>query len=309
MLTLGLMFGAITVGGIFWMYSEGLPSHESLAQYTPPTISRIYSGEGRVIDEFAQERRLFVPIEDVPDLVKFAFVSAEDKHFFTHKGYDVTGMVAAALEAVRSGGRNARGASTITQQVMKNFLLDGSRSVERKVKEIILATRLEQTLSKDKILELYMNEIFLGQNSYGVAAAAQTYFNKPLDQLSAAENVAKDVAKGFRKAAKTFAARATTAHVGVHAGMAVLVVRGALWGVGEHLVGLFGLFELFLGLDRVTFLVAVRVELHRQFAISLFDVFVGSVFGNTQNVVVVAFGHGFLDGSKQNNRVGLQTRA
>ncbi len=187
MLTLGLMFGAITVGGIFWMYSEGLPSHESLAQYTPPTISRIYSGEGRVIDEFAQERRLFVPIEDVPELVKFAFVSAEDKHFFTHKGYDVTGMMAAGLEAIRSGGRNARGASTITQQVMKNFLLDGSRSVERKVKEIILATRLEQTLSKDKILELYMNEIFLGQNSYGVAAAAQTYFNKSLDQLNAAE--------------------------------------------------------------------------------------------------------------------------
>ena len=186
-ITLGLLFGAITVGGIFWMYSEGLPSHESLAQYTPPTISRIYSGEGRVIDEFAQERRLFVPIEDVPDLVKFAFVSAEDKHFFTHKGYDVTGMVAAGLEAIRSGGRNARGASTITQQVMKNFLLDGSRSVERKVKEIILATRLEQTLSKDKILELYLNEIFLGQNSYGVAAAAQTYFNKSLDQLSPAE--------------------------------------------------------------------------------------------------------------------------
>ena len=186
-ITLGLLFGAITVGGIFWMYSEGLPSHESLAQYTPPTISRIYSGEGRVIDEFAQERRLFVPIEDIPDLVKFAFVSAEDKHFFTHKGYDVTGMMAAGLEAVRSGGKNARGASTITQQVMKNFLLDGSRSVERKVKEIILATRLEQTLSKDKILELYMNEIFLGQNSYGVAAAAQTYFNKSLDQLSPAE--------------------------------------------------------------------------------------------------------------------------
>ena len=185
--TLGLLFGAITVGGVFWMYSEGLPSHESLAQYTPPTISRIYSGEGRVIDEFAQERRLFVPIEDVPDLVKFAFVSAEDKHFFTHKGYDVTGMVAAGLEAVRSGGKNARGASTITQQVMKNFLLDGSRSVERKVKEIILASRLEKTLSKDKILELYLNEIDLGFRSFGVAAAAQTYYNKTLDQLDPAE--------------------------------------------------------------------------------------------------------------------------
>lgn len=185
--TLGLLFGALSVGAIFWMYSADLPSHESLAQYTPPTISRIYSGEGKIIDEFAQERRLFVPIEDMPDLVKHAFVSAEDKHFYTHKGYDVTGMVAAFRDAVVSRGANMRGASTITQQVMKNFLLDGSRSIERKVKEIILASRLEETLSKDKILELYLNEIFLGQNSYGVAAAAQTYFNKSLDQLTPAE--------------------------------------------------------------------------------------------------------------------------
>lgn len=186
-ITLGLLFGALTIGAVFWMYSADLPSHESLAQYTPPTISRIYSGEGRIIDEFAQERRLFVPIEDIPDLVKNAFVSAEDKHFYTHKGYDVTSMVSALRDAIVSRGSNVRGASTITQQVMKNFLLDGSRSVERKVKEIILASRLEETLSKDKILELYLNEIFLGQNSYGVAAAAQTYFNKTLDQLSPAE--------------------------------------------------------------------------------------------------------------------------
>ena len=186
-ITLGLLFGALTIGAVFWMYSSDLPSHESLAQYTPPTISRIYSGEGRIIDEFAQERRLFVPIEDIPDLVKHAFVSAEDKHFYTHKGYDVTSMISALRDAIVSRGSNVRGASTITQQVMKNFLLDGSRSVERKVKEIILASRLEQTLSKDKILELYLNEIFLGQNSYGVAAAAQTYFNKTLDQLSPAE--------------------------------------------------------------------------------------------------------------------------
>ena len=183
-ITLGLLFGALTIGGIFWMYSEGLPSHDSLAQYTPPTISRIYSGEGRIIDEFAQERRLFVPIEDIPELVQHAFVSAEDKHFYTHKGYDVTGMVAAFRDAIVSRGANVRGASTITQQVMKNFLLDGSRNVERKVKEIILASRLEETLSKDKILELYLNEIFLGQNSYGVAAAAQTYFNKSLEDLA-----------------------------------------------------------------------------------------------------------------------------
>ena len=183
-LTLGLIFAALTVGGIFYMYSRDLPSHESLAQYTPPTISRIYSGEGQIIDEFAQERRLFVAGEDIPDLVKHAFVSAEDKNFYTHHGYDTRSMLAAFVEAVQSRGASMRGASTITQQVMKNFLLDGSRSVERKIKEIILATRLEATLSKDKILELYLNEIFLGKNSYGVAAAAQTYFNKPLTELA-----------------------------------------------------------------------------------------------------------------------------
>lgn len=183
-LTLGLIFAALTLGGIFYMYSRDLPSHENLAQYTPATISRIYSGEGRIIDEFAQERRLFVASEDIPDLVKQAFISAEDKNFYHHHGYDTRGMVAALIEAVKSRGESMRGASTITQQVMKNFLLDGSRSVERKIKEIILATRLEQTLSKDKILELYLNEIFLGKNSYGVAAAAQTYFNKPLSDLA-----------------------------------------------------------------------------------------------------------------------------
>ena len=184
MVTLGLVFAALTLGGIFYMYSRDLPSHENLAQYTPATISRIYSGEGRIIDEFAQERRLFVASEDIPDLVKQAFISAEDKNFYRHHGYDTRGMIAALIEAVQSRGESMRGASTITQQVMKNFLLDGSRSVERKIKEIILATRLEQTLSKDKILELYLNEIFLGQNSYGVAAAAQTYFNKPLTDLA-----------------------------------------------------------------------------------------------------------------------------
>ncbi len=181
---MGVLFAALTIGGIFYMYANDLPSHERLAQYTPPTISRIYNDQGRIIDEFAQERRLFVPIEDIPDLVKQAFISAEDKHFYTHKGYDVSGMLGALRDAVLSRGRNVRGASTITQQVMKNFLLSGDRTGERKIKEIILATRLEETLSKDKILELYLNEIFLGQNSYGVAAAAQTYFNKSLDDLT-----------------------------------------------------------------------------------------------------------------------------
>ncbi len=183
-ITVGLIFAALTMGGIFYMYSRDLPSHENLAQYSPATISRIYSGEGRIIDEFAEERRLFVASGDIPDLVKNAFISAEDKNFYTHNGYDARGILAALIEGARTRGSNMRGASTITQQVAKNLLLDGSRSVERKIKEIILATRLERALSKDRILELYLNEIFLGKNSYGVAAAAQTYFNKSLSELA-----------------------------------------------------------------------------------------------------------------------------
>ena len=184
MLTLGLMMLALSVGAVLWMYGRDLPSYESLAQYTPPTISRIYSGEGRIIDEFAQERRLFTPAEEIPDLVKQAFISAEDKNFYQHQGYDPRGMAAAFVDAVRTRGRDVRGASTITQQVMKNFLLSGDRQAERKIKEIILANRVEGALSKEKILELYLNEIFLGQNSYGVTAAAQTYFNKTLSELA-----------------------------------------------------------------------------------------------------------------------------
>nr|WP_166581050.1 PBP1A family penicillin-binding protein [Rubellimicrobium sp. CFH 75288] len=186
MLTLSLALAAVSLGAVFAMYGRDLPSYEALSQYSPPTISRVYSAEGRIIDEFAHERRLFTPVEDIPDLVRFAFISAEDQNFYSHPGFDLRGMASAVLDWARSGGR-MRGASTITQQVMKNFLLDGSRTAERKVKEIILAVRIEQAMSKDRILELYLNEIFLGQNSYGVTAAAQTYFNKPLTELSAGE--------------------------------------------------------------------------------------------------------------------------
>ncbi|MGP6086237.1 penicillin-binding protein 1A [Antarctobacter jejuensis] len=182
--TMGIAMIALTIGAVFWMYGRDLPSHDHLAQYTPPTISRIYSTEGQVIDEFAQERRLFTPAAQIPDLVKNAFISAEDKNFYSHQGYDLRGIAAAGVQAVQSGGRDLRGASTITQQVMKNFLLSGDRKAERKIKEIILASRVEGALSKEKILELYLNEIFLGQNAYGVTAAAQVYFNKTLAELA-----------------------------------------------------------------------------------------------------------------------------
>lgn len=184
-ITTAVVMIALAAGAIFWMYGRELPNHEQLAQYAPQTISRIYSGEGRMIDEFARERRIFVPIDDVPETLKQAFISAEDKNFYTHKGFDARSMAAAAFDALK--GERLRGASTIPQQVVKNFLLSSDRSAERKIKELILSVRLENTLSKEKILELYLNEIYLGQNSYGVAAAAQTYFNKTLSELSPAE--------------------------------------------------------------------------------------------------------------------------
>ncbi|MEO0914064.1 MAG: transglycosylase domain-containing protein, partial [Pseudomonadota bacterium] len=184
-LTLGFVMAAVCLAGIFMYYGKDLPDHEQLAQYSPATISRVYSAGGLVMDEFAQERRIYTPVDEIPVMIKQAFISAEDKNFYHHPGYDLRGIVAAAVDAAR-GGR-LRGASTITQQVMKNFLLDGGRSAERKIKEIILAVRLENTLEKEDILGLYLNEIFLGQNSYGVTAAAQTYFAKTLEELTPAE--------------------------------------------------------------------------------------------------------------------------
>ena len=184
LVTMSTIVCGLSLGGIFWVYGRDLPSHKFLAQYKPPTISRIYSAEGKIIDEFAKERRLFTPANEIPSLIKHAFISAEDKNFYNHPGYDLRGILSALVDAIQSRGKRIRGASTITQQVMKNFLLDGSRRAERKVKEIILATRIEGSLSKEQILELYLNEIFLGQNSYGVTAASQTYFNKTLDELA-----------------------------------------------------------------------------------------------------------------------------
>ena len=186
-ITMSMIMGVVVVGGVIYVYGRDLPSYETLSQYTPKTISRVYSREGEIIDEFAVERRLFTPAEDIPDLVKQAFISAEDRNFYTHQGFDATSMVAALVDAVESRGEDLRGASTITQQVMKNFLLDGSVTAERKIKEIILATRIEGAMSKERILELYLNEIFLGQNSFGVTAAALTYFNKPLTELTVGE--------------------------------------------------------------------------------------------------------------------------
>ncbi|MBT8424063.1 MAG: PBP1A family penicillin-binding protein [Silicimonas sp.] len=187
LVTLGLVMGALVIGGVFWVYGKDLPDHATLQNYQPATISRIYSNEGRIIDEFAEERRLYAPAEEIPDIVKQAFISAEDKNFYEHQGFDLRGIAAAVYEAVQTRGASVRGASTIPQQVAKNMFLGGERTIDRKLKEVILATRMVSTLDREKILEIYLNEIFLGQNSYGVAAAAQTYFNKTLSELNEAD--------------------------------------------------------------------------------------------------------------------------
>ena len=189
---LGLV-GAIAAGGIvvwaFKHYGRDLPDHSMLADYEPPVATRVYSGDGRMMAEFAVENRVFVPIAQIPVHVREAFIAAEDQNFYRHHGIDPEGIVRAAITNLQAvgGGQRLQGASTITQQVAKNFLLTNEVSYERKIKEAILAIRIEEALPKDRILELYLNEIYLGYGSYGVAAAAINYFGKPLDQLTLPE--------------------------------------------------------------------------------------------------------------------------
>lgn len=189
--TIGLVLVALVVGAVFYMYGRDLPDTDQLANYEPATLSRVYSGQGALMDEFAKERRIFTPIDEIPDLVKHAFISAEDKNFYTHLGFDPVGIASAGLDyaqnLVQGTNRRARGGSTITQQVMKNFLLSGDRSAERKIKEIILASRVTQSMPKDRILEIYLNEVFLGLNAYGVTEAAGKYFGKTLEEIGPAE--------------------------------------------------------------------------------------------------------------------------
>ena len=183
--SIGAIFGLGAMAALVWHYGRDLPDYDALKSYQPATISRVYDRDGAIMAEYLTERRVFAPIDEVPDLVKNAFIAAEDRNFYEHAGFDALGIVGAVVDYAR-GGR-LRGASTITQQVMKNFLLTNERSFERKFKEIILATRLEQVLTKDQILELYLNEIYLGARAYGVAAAADNYFGKALENLTPAE--------------------------------------------------------------------------------------------------------------------------
>ncbi|MBO6719581.1 MAG: penicillin-binding protein 1A [Rhizobiaceae bacterium] len=169
--------------------SKDLPDYEVLAKYEPPVTTRVHAADGALMAEFARERRLYLPIQAVPDRVKAAFLSAEDKNFYTHPGVDFTGLVRAVITNVQNMGTGRRpvGASTITQQVAKNFLLSSDQTYERKVREMILSFRIEQAYTKDRIFELYLNEIFFGLGSYGIAGAALTYFDKSVNELTLSE--------------------------------------------------------------------------------------------------------------------------
>jgi len=172
-----------------WHFGRDLPDYQQLATYQPPVTTRVHAGDGRLIAEFARERRLFVPMSAMPNLVIQAFLSAEDKNFYSHSGIDPVGIARAVVQNALNMAQNKRpvGASTITQQVAKNFLLGNEVSLSRKAREAILAFRIERAFPKDKILELYLNEIYLGAGAYGVAAAALTYFDKSIYDLTVAE--------------------------------------------------------------------------------------------------------------------------
>ncbi len=188
LLTLGIGVAGAGLYG-FHYFGRGLPDYHQLETYEPPVMTRVHAGDGRLLAEYAVEKRVFIPINAMPARVVQAFLAAEDQNFFEHIGVDFMGVARAIAINVKNlgSGRRLVGASTITQQVAKNFLLSNEVSWERKVKEAILAVRMERTLSKERILELYLNEIYLGFQSYGVAAAALNYFDKSLNELSTAE--------------------------------------------------------------------------------------------------------------------------
>jgi penicillin-binding protein 1A len=185
--TASIIFGVGTVAALFWHFSHGLPDHKQLADYQPAVVSRLYASDGRLLAEFAREKRVFVPAAAIPTRVKQAFVAAEDQRFYSHPGVDVLGIVRAVLANVANPGRRMEGASGITQQVAKNFLLSNQATLARKIREAILAFRIESAYSKDHILELYINEIYLGAGNYGVAQAAMNYFDRSLGELSLSE--------------------------------------------------------------------------------------------------------------------------
>ncbi|MBP7758544.1 MAG: penicillin-binding protein 1A [Alphaproteobacteria bacterium] len=186
---IGVIVGVAGVAYIISYYSKDLPDYSQLRNYEPPIVTRLYAGDGRFLAEFAEEKRIFIPIESIPDIIKNAFIAGEDKNFYKHSGIDFVATARALITNLRNKGtgKRSQGASTITQQVAKNFFLSNETTYERKIREAILSYKMTQMMSKDHILELYLNQIFLGGGAYGVAAAAEHYFNKSLEELTIAE--------------------------------------------------------------------------------------------------------------------------
>ena len=181
--------GLIGIVSILWYYSNDLPDYKFLKNYKPPISSKLYSNDGQLLSEFSSEKRIFVPYNSIPSLVVNSFLSAEDKNFFKHPGVDAKGVIRAAINNISNllYSKRLEGASTITQQVAKNFLLSNEVSIDRKLKEAILAFRIERALTKQRILELYLNQIYLGEGSYGIASASLQYFDKPISELDYSE--------------------------------------------------------------------------------------------------------------------------
>tara|TARA_B100000686_G_scaffold311534_1_gene355310 strand:- start:14 stop:2353 length:2340 start_codon:yes stop_codon:yes gene_type:complete len=188
-LSFGILISFFAIITILWVYSNKLPDYKFLKMYKPAVSSKLYSGGGELVSDFSSEKRIFVPYDTIPKIVIDAFLSAEDKNFFTHPGVDAKGIVRATINNISNilSSKRLEGASTITQQVAKNFLLTNEVSINRKIKEAILAFRIERALSKERILELYLNQIYLGEGSYGIASASLEYFDKPISKLNYAE--------------------------------------------------------------------------------------------------------------------------
>jgi len=187
--TIVFLVGVTATAGLMWHFSKELPDYSQLQDYEPAVMTRVHASDGALLAEYAKERRLYIPIQAVPKLVLNAFIAAEDKNFYDHNGIDFSGIARAFVAYVQNygSGRRPQGASTITQQVAKNFLLTNELSFSRKIKEALLAMKIERTFSKEKILELYLNEIYLGVGAYGVAAASLLYFDKSVHELTVAE--------------------------------------------------------------------------------------------------------------------------
>ena len=186
----GFLISFVTVIAILWVFSNNLPDYKFLKNYKASVSSKVYSGDGELVNDFSSEKRIFVPYSAIPNRIINSFLSAEDKNFFSHPGVDAKGVVRATINNISNilMSKRLEGASTITQQVAKNFLLSNEISLNRKIKEAILAFRIERALSKERILELYLNQIYLGEGTYGVAAASLEYFDKPITELTYVES-------------------------------------------------------------------------------------------------------------------------